>query len=1058
MPLDRLTLISAGAGSGKTYRIQTDIAEWIKNGEVKADKILAVTFTEAAAAELRHRIREQLIEKGFNEQAMQLNQACISTIHGFGLKILTDYCFDGGLAPDSVLLTEEEANSLLRAALTSSDESDEIIQNFAQYGYKYDFNTKKTASDQFRSRVLSVINNLRLIGRDRSDDALLMAAKQYIKDQYGNTKDANVLDKSLHSAVNALLTKFNYSLENTVTVKSAKDDLRNNFKALSRAKDKTKLQSDWPLWVALQKLRISNRNTKLAEGYDDLATDVMEAANNLKFHPGPLEQELKHIEILFKLADKAMKNYSQQKKDAGLLDYTDMLVLADKLLKQPEVLNHIKKRFDCLVIDEFQDTNPMQFSLLRRLQQTGIATLIVGDQKQAIMRFQQADSRLMAALQKQSEIKQESLTENWRTTAGLMSWVNAVGQSLFDDEYIALEAKAAFKSKLSGLEIIEQAKKSKETTHHYYTALRIKAVLENEKSMVFDKKTKEYRRIKASDIAVLHPKSKGLEREGDALRELGIAVRVEEDGWFGSEIIQLLYYALSYVADTSDRHAALYMATSEIGRDQLQSALNVLLDKEDIDDPVLITLADISAASQDKDVSTLLNEVIDCLTVHRYIATKKEGKQARANLIRLIAEANAFVAMNTSTLSSAGIFGSGLKSFLAWLKQLAETEDAQPHAQAVSENAVHMVTWHSSKGREWPVVVVCGLESKVKPRFPHLETEYTSFDDVDNILEHARITNSPEFADTETKESFIDALMPAIKKDAICLLYVALTRAREKIILEWPSHQLATNKAYSYMHVLQGSEESKISLTDQGINIQGTPFNAEIIQCDKDKPEAFEKEINQIDCDFPVEFRASIEEGEATQDLTPDMISPSTLHEEKPEKHISIVGVEVEDLKKSINLTLNIPANEKGTLIHRCLEILNGDEGRKELLSEAIGNQLAESEIQQIVDFSKTFEDWLKEKYKLVSIGREVPIISLDKNNSVITGFIDLLVETEQGYWILDYKTDQTSDFDARYISYKPQLELYAKVVADLNEGKDVLGIGVVWLQTGHVMLEKCKG
>src|SRR3972149_2231641 len=114
MTVPRLVLIPAGAGSGKTYRIQTQLADWVVNGEVAPDRILAVTFTNAAAAELKSRIRLfssftnaaaaelksrirfELVRRKRILDALRLEESYISTIHSFGLRLLTGFAFQGG--------------------------------------------------------------------------------------------------------------------------------------------------------------------------------------------------------------------------------------------------------------------------------------------------------------------------------------------------------------------------------------------------------------------------------------------------------------------------------------------------------------------------------------------------------------------------------------------------------------------------------------------------------------------------------------------------------------------------------------------------------------------------------------------------------------------------------------------------------------------------------------------------------------------------------------------------------------------------------------------------
>ncbi len=108
MSLPLLEIIPAGAGSGKTHTIQTKLSKWVQEGLVKPEKIVAVTFTEAAAAELRDRIRAELVKDGRIEDALRLDQAYMSTIHSFGLRIITEFAFEAEASPVPRLLNDDE--------------------------------------------------------------------------------------------------------------------------------------------------------------------------------------------------------------------------------------------------------------------------------------------------------------------------------------------------------------------------------------------------------------------------------------------------------------------------------------------------------------------------------------------------------------------------------------------------------------------------------------------------------------------------------------------------------------------------------------------------------------------------------------------------------------------------------------------------------------------------------------------------------------------------------------------------------------------------------------
>lgn len=1061
MSLPLLTLIPAGAGSGKTYTIQQTLAQWVGAKLVAPDKIVAVTFTEAAAGELRERIRNQLVADRRLEDALRLDQAYISTIHGFGLRLLTEFAFDGGSSPTPRLLNEDEEAILIRLALAETDRADLVMHDLARYGYKFEFNSKKSGEDIFRGRVLNLVGKLRAIGRQAEDDLLIPHALKQIETLYGPTETAEHLNRALHRSVEELLKSFPQNLSGLYPDKAAfVEDVRKNFQALKQAQNLEAIENDWSLWQKLRELRLSKRGTALPAEYDNLAQAVMEAAGALPRHPGPLAQALAHVEALLGAAQDCLGRYAANKCRKGLVDYTDMLALSRELLVgRDDILETLRKRVDCLVIDEFQDTNPLQFSLLWALHRAGVPTLVVGDRKQAIMGFQSADVRLMAALEAQNPDHIQPLTNNWRSTPALMKWDNALGRGLFGAQYTELAPRADYPSSLAPLEVVDFAEnwRAKEgeseppgLVRPRSTVARLKALLDDPTQLVFDRHRKISRPLRAGDIAILCPTNARLEAYAEALRDLGIRSRREQDGWYESPVVRIARHALAYVADPGDQHSALVLSVTELGQETLQSALQALLDGRGLSDPILGALGAVMDGAPDRAVTTLVSEVIAVLDLYGRIADWPDAEQARADLLRLEGEAREFLVSNREALASGGYYGTGLKSFLAWLQAKAELDNGRPDPRVVDEDAVVLTTWHKSKGKEWPVVVVAGADSEVKCPLPSIDITYEDFSDLEQILEQARVEISPDFAAPETKESFAQPLWEEARESALCLLYVVLTRAREKVILEWPRYldNGKERKTTSFWEVLVGA--TGMSLESNSLRLDGQSYDCRVIQTDRLSPPEYAQRAN-LQAKLPVIGRRALEGQPLPAQMTPELVTPSSL---KAEPASLVAATKVIEYAAPLQIDLPLTPTEKGLLLHRCFEIMDGKRTPTQI-NRALGLELTVEQYRDVSMAVENFHAWLRREFEPIGCQSEVPILALNDQGSVVTGYIDLLIETGEGWWIIDHKSDQVDDLDEGFSRYLPQLRAYAEALARVAGSKPILGVGIHWISRGccQVML-----
>ncbi len=1104
-PLQRLSIVPAGAGSGKTFAIQQRLGEWVASGKVAPEKIMAVTYTEAAASELRERISSKLLDLGRVDEALRLSEAYITTIHGFGLRVLAEFAFDAGASPKPRLLNDYEQSTLIRRALARTDTADKIAERLEAFGYSYDVSKNRAAADVFRDDILAVIGILRSIGADsdgRTDRLIAKTVDGLVK-SYGKTADEEKLLQAVRDSVSALLREFPECMDRAYGASlAAREDFIRDFRNLTRALHSDALGNDWRLWQALRTLRTSNKRLKLPERYDTLAYRVNEAAARLHDHPGPREHAIEHVTALLGAADGALQHYDDAKRQAGLVDYDDMISMAGRLLRtQPAVLATLAGRIDCMVVDEFQDTNPLQFELLWRLRDAGVPTLIVGDLKQAIMGFQGADPRLFEALIDNDPEEASPLTQNWRSQPRLMHAINAFGRALFPSKpkYAPLQPQAPA-SPMEPLEIVwfpSNPRSGGRRARAYTIGERIKQLLADPNQRVIDPETKRPRRLRGGDIAVLCQTHAALATYAAMMRTAGLQVNCTEDGWLQSRTVQLAWYALSYLANSADRHAALYLAVTELGSLSLEEGLRQLIEQDRVEDPLLGKLDALVEGVADRTIYALVADTLATMKLFDHVSLWPDAEQARANLVHLMGLAAEFMDSNREALAHGGYHGSGIQTFLAWLRTKAEQDDRQPEKKVLDEDAVVLRTWHSSKGLEWPVVAVCQLDHMFGARLPELALGYESFGDLSRLLQQVRIDYWPEHACPERNVVARIALRAAAETEARRLLYVAITRARDRLILEWPEYlekrwqdeagvlgriaealnsgnqslyeqpeAVARNILQDLGNQLAEKVPAKSSFwsllrnhcrldrdyrKDSGERNPTLVVDGEKIPCLASKgyvelPGSVRSADPAEPRQLPVTGRRAILPARAPSELTPDSRKPSEIGD----TYEAPAPVHHERYGDGPAVDVDLFGAELGTFLHRCFEVLGSRPDLAPRIPGLTGVEASATAVSAIAASVERFESWL-DRIGTQEVLREWPLLMLDGSGSVVSGTADLIACAPGGVWVIDHKSDNIDDPAEAFQKYRSQLDSYAAALA--AQDMRVLGVGINWIRLGVVTL-----
>ena len=1031
------SIVGAGAGSGKTHHIQTRLGGWIASGEVRPERVLAVTFTEAAAGELAQRLRGALLEEGRPEAAIALGRAYVSTIHGLGRRIVTEHALACGVSPAARLVDEAEAEMLLRRAIAEAEELQAVTRDLAGFGYRSKSQGGEwlSASDAFRADLRAVLDRLQGLGAHGGGPHLAEEAAGALVAEWGEVGDAEALEAPLRRAVAAIMERWPDGIAHEGMNESARTTFRKDHATL-KALHAGGVASDWAAWERARDLRPSKRGTPTPEGYDDMACGVMVAAEALPRHPEPRDLARRHLEALIRGAQAVLERYADEKRRLGVIDFADMIAAAERALANQEVLAAVLDGVDCVVVDEFQDTNPVQFALLARLIGAAPRVLLVGDAKQAVMAFQGADARLSQALRRGRPEAVSTLDRNWRSVPEVMAFANGLGASLFEDYDCLSPVRAAAPGPaLTALVITKgRSARSPNARPQHHVVAHVAGLLADG-AEITDRTTGETRAARPADVAILCRTRGQIGAYADALRALRVPVQVEEGGWHDGSAVAAARAALAFAADPSDAHAGLRLATLGPARRSLEEALRALRDGRLAALPELAMLAAASDELHALTVPAVVTRVMALAGIEEWASGLPDPEAHLADLARLRAEASAFADSNAATRAAAGLHGWDACAFLAWLAaRVAAGEDGRPDPSGVAARGVELVTWHAAKGREWPVVVVAGLDWQVEERAGTMRVEFEGWDEPASLLERARLRRIPEVACAEVQARLLEPRLEAARATERCLAYVAMTRARDRLVLEWPIWLKDQDGTLAGLL----AREAGLGIGAGAVHVGGSSHEALIVECPEGMPAAFDREVgDEVPPSHPCFGRLA----------PPAELGAALIHRPSQSLAASPIRGEARSVGPAPGEDAFDDATARGTALHLAMRVWLTRPDRADALEAATGLPAetlealrAQAEGLRSVLAAEGFTD----------LHAEVPVEHLRADGTTTRGTIDLLAldPADARAAVIDFKSPAPADPVAATADHAGQLAAYAEALEKgLSVGVDRMGVH--WIGAG---------
>jgi ATP-dependent helicase/nuclease subunit A len=1047
--MGKIDIVSASAGSGKTTRISELLLERISAG-VEPEHVLATTFTNKAAAELKQRVRARLFAAGLTSQAQRLEGARIGTVNSVCSRLVSDFAFELGLSPELRVIDEVQAGLALRRALARvcTDREQEQLQALSRR-FEHGFT--------WTDAVQQIITHARAnhLDPDALADHAERSVKGFAEHLERPARDGDALTKALLDAITRCLATVDLAEDTTkVTrggVQTLHDALREHQAGHLR----------WRTWVKLQGVKSSKAS---AEHFEP----VREAAARVGAHPR-LHDDLSQVtHRIYALAARAMEAYAQAKREAGTLDFVDQEVLALRLLKRPDVRAHLADTVKVVLVDEFQDTSPLQLALFSELAELAERSYWVGDQKQAIYGFRGTDPSLMDAAIDAilAGGAPETLGTSYRSRPALVRLTSALFTRAFalhgmPAARVALEP--ALKREPPDLgPVLEHWHLDVENGDETGLALAdgVRQLLEDSTVRVRDPATGDARPLRRGDVAVLCRTNDAAQAVAQALSAHGLPAAVAHDGLLRTPEGRAALLALRLFVDARDRLAAAELAMllelPEAGDRWLRQVLDhaeaaEALRRRGEHAPRLFEASAFHAAMDEARARfptagplVALDAAVEAIGLRELALRWGDSERRLANLDALRSHAAGYAAQVLA--DGRGATATGLVTHLEALE-----DDAQ--ARVLGEGSVVVSTWHSAKGLEWPVCVLANLEKDPpSPVFGvHVETDARAFR-LDAPLAKRWVRYWPDpFHPRQSTSSVHASLAQSVEAQRaqertaaqeLRLLYVGWTRARDRLVLATKGGSL---------------EGAALQLLRDGAGPLLTPLIAGrgawagvAVQATERRAAATTPEVAT-----PPPDAGPVEAG--PQPHGPAWVMPS-------EARGAGASVELERIGRKATLHGQPPLDAVGSALHAFLAADRAEHPvteRLELARGCFSRHGVDGAVraEDVVAAGDALASWVAQRWPGAAWRREWPVWQRHGDGAVTRGIADLVLELREGFVVVDHKSAPLEDearLRAKAASYAPQLAAYAEAIARAT-GKRCLGrfvhFGVLGL-TAQLTLE----
>jgi ATP-dependent exoDNAse (exonuclease V) beta subunit len=776
-------LLDAGAGSGKTsVMVERFVAHVLEDG-IAMTQILAITFTEKAAGELRDRIRARLRELGAAEAARATEGAFISTIHGFCARLLRASALVAGLDPGFVILDRDQSEPLAATAFDAALrelEPGAAADLVAAYG-----------APPLRFAILSAFGQLRSAGElePRLPAVALTSA--------ADTATA------LAAAARALSAELGQ-----VDAPGAR--VLEGLDRLERCQSLLTDEELWPGELDAVKLR-GNGNA--------LSTDACTAYRDaLAAHRAACAARaaVPIRDLMDTLLAAFGRHYAQAKRELSAVDFEDLELLALKLLRgRPELRERYAERFERIMVDEQQDTNRVQLELIEAIARQNLFT--VGDAQQSIYRFRHADVALFEARGARLQAGGQRLTlqTNFRSRPEILVPLNAAFGSAMGERFRPLVPGRPAADGGQGRAPGDQGTEAPDSLCEPEPRIEL-LLVDKGAEWELEGLAAPWRLAEARALA---DRVAGLVAEGTPPGEVVVLTRATTDMrayeralerrglptyviggrgyWSHPQVLDLMAY-LRVVDNPRDEEALLTVVASPLvgasfdalvvlagaARDRgvdpwavLQAPGDDLRDLSDGDQRALTHFGEWCAAERAgatrRSVEDLIDRALEITGYDLAMLAMPSGQRRLANVRKLMRLGRKYEDEH----------GADLTGFLALAAdraagRAADSRESEAPVEGEGLDAIRLMTIHRAKGLEWPTVCVADLGRT--PRPPHQILRLGEGGRLGLRVHRAGVARRVSALDYD---AIRDEERRADEDEERRLFYVAMTRARERLIL-----------------------------------------------------------------------------------------------------------------------------------------------------------------------------------------------------------------------------------------------------------------------------------